>query len=283
MTADGFDLDAYLRRLSYDRLREPTLTVLGAIVSAHAAAIPYEGIDVLLKRGVQLDITSLQQKIVQRGRGGYCFEQNTPLAAALDALGFAVTRLVARVVRGLPDPTQAGRFHKVLRVDLSDGSYLVDVGFDDLTPTAPIMLRPDQTQETPHEPFRLVPQGGEFLLQARLGNAWDSLYQFSLEPTPPIGFEMANWFTSTHPASAFRGNLIVARPIVGGRTTVFNRRFTIRDRDNKTTRRVLNGIDDYRDVLVGEFGLTLDDNELAAIVAEMAPHGADEEVHPAFT
>ena len=56
----------------------------------------------------------------------------------------------------------------------------------------------------------------------------------------------------------------------------------MRDRDNRTVRRVLDGIDDYRNVLIGQFGLTLDDSELAAIAAEMAQHAADEEVHPAF-
>jgi N-hydroxyarylamine O-acetyltransferase len=282
MTAEDFDLDAYLRRLSYDGPREPSLTVLGAIVAGHAAAIPYENIDVLLKRGVRLDIASLQHKLVRAGRGGYCFEQNTLLEAALNALGFSVTPLVARVVRGLPDPAGAARNHKVLRVDLPEGPYLADVGFGNLTPTAPLALCPEQVQETPHEPFRLMPQGGQFMLQARLGEAWDSLFRFALEPAPAVDYEMGNWFTSTHPASPFLANLIVARPITGGRTTVFNRRFTIRDRDNRTTRRVLDGVGDYRDVLVGEFRLMLDDNELAAIAAAMAAHGADEQVHPAF-
>ena len=282
MASDGFDIDAYLRRVSYRGPREPTHAVLGAIVAAHAAAIPYENINVLLRRGVSLDPAALQQKLVDRRRGGYCFEQNGLLEAALQALGFSLTPLVARVVRGMPDPVDVGRNHKVLLVDLPEGQFIADVGFGSLTPTAPLALRPQDIQETPHEPYRLVPQGREFLLQARLGDAWDSLFRFALDPTPAVDYEMGNWFTSTHPASPFLGNLIVARPIEGGRTTVFNRRFTIRDRDNRTTRRVLDGVADYRDVLVGTFGLTLDDGELAEIAAAMAPHRADQEIHPAF-
>lgn len=192
MGDDGFDLGAYLRRLSYDGPREPSLTVLDAIVAAHAAAIPYENIDVLLNRGVRLDIASLQRKLVQGGRGGYCFEQNTLLAAALDALGFAVTRLAGRVIRGLPISAEAGRAHKLLRVDLPEGAYIVDVGFGNLTPTAPIALCPEQLQTTPHEPFRLITHGSEFVLQAKLGEAWDSLYRLSLEPALAIDFEVAN-------------------------------------------------------------------------------------------
>jgi N-hydroxyarylamine O-acetyltransferase len=282
MADDGFDLGAYLRRLSYDGPREPTLTVLGALVSAHAAAIPFENIDVLLKRGIRIDIASVQQKLVHGGRGGYCFEQNTLLAAALDSLGFTVTRLAARVVRGLPASAGSPRTHKLLRVDLPQGPYIADVGFGNLTPTAPIALRPEQVQATPHEPFRLMPHDGEFVLQAQLGDAWDSLYRFLLEPTPPVDYEVANWFTSTHPNGLFTNNLTAARPTAGGRVTLFNRHFTIRNRDNRRVRRALDGIDDYRDVLVGQFGLMLDDGELAAIAAAMAPRTMDEEVHRAF-
>jgi N-hydroxyarylamine O-acetyltransferase len=280
--AEEFDLGAYLRRIVYDGPREPSLAVLGAVVAAHAAAIPYENIDVLLNRGIRLDIDAVQRKLVHNRRGGYCFEQNTLLEAALQSLGFAVTRLAGRVVRGLPDPSEAGRVHKILRVDLPEGPYIADVGFGNLTPTAPLALSAERVQETPHEPFRLMPGPGEFVLQARLGDAWDSLFRFQLEAAPPIDFEMGNWFTSTHPLSPFLDNLIVARPVADSRATVFNRRFTIRSRDNRTTRRTLDGIEDYRDVLVGEFGLRLDDGELEQIVAAMAPHAADHEVHPAF-
>jgi N-hydroxyarylamine O-acetyltransferase len=280
---DDFDIGSYLLRISYDGPSEPSLAALGAIVSAHVAAIPYENIDVLLKRGIRLDVTSLQQKLVHAGRGGYCFEQNALLEAALESLGFAVTRLAGRLVRGGPvSAPEVARTHKLLRVDLPEGPYIVDVGFGNLTPTGPIALCPEQVQATPHEPFRLMPHGTEFVLQSRLGDVWDSLYRFPLEPVPAIDFQMANWFTSTFPSGLFANNLIVARPIAGGRATVYNRRFTIRDCDNRTTRRALDGISDYRDVLVEQFGLELDDNELAAITLAVAPHAVDEEVHRAF-
>jgi len=282
MAGDDFDCDAYLRRISYDGPRQPTLGVLNTLVAAHAAAIPYENIDVLLKRGIKLDLASLQRKIVEGRRGGYCFEQNTVLEAGLKSLGFAVTPLIARVVRGMPDPAEAGRVHKVLQVDLPEGAYVVDVGFGSLTPTAPLKLSPEQVQETPHEPFRLMPENNEFMMQARLGDEWDSLFRFSLEPTPAVDFEMGNWFTSTCPDSPFIDNLIVAMPTADSRTTVFNRRFTIRDRDNRTVRRSLDDVGDYRDILVGHFGMALDDGELAEIAAAMAAHASDAEVHPAF-
>ena len=126
---DGFDLDAYLRRIAYEGPREPSLGTLRAIVAAHSTAIPFENIDVLLKHGVSLDIATLHNKLVQRRRGGYCFEQNTLLAAALRALGFSLVTLAARVVRGMPEGFATARAHMLLQVDLPEGPFIADVGY----------------------------------------------------------------------------------------------------------------------------------------------------------
>ena len=282
MVDEGFELDAYLARIGYEGPREPSLTSLRAIVAAHSAAIPFENVDVLLRRGVRLDIGSVQRKLVRRRRGGYCFEQNTLLEAALRTLGFSLVTLVARVVRGLPESAMTPRSHELLQVDLPEGPHLADVGYGNLTPTAPLALRPGEEQATPNEIFRLMTHGSELVLQARLGTVWDSLYRFGPEPAPSIDYEMANWFASTFPGSPFTSNLIVARPSLGRRITLFNRRFAIRERSGSVTRRVLTGIDDYREALVEYFGLSLDDDELAGIAAAMASRSADEEVPRAF-
>jgi N-hydroxyarylamine O-acetyltransferase len=279
MSDDIFDLGAYCHRIGYTGPREPTLPVLRAVIALHAAAMAFEDIDVLLGRGVRIDIASIQEKLVRRRRGGYCFEQNGLLEVALGAFGFAVQPLAGRVIRGLPataPPTARG--HKVLRVDLTEGSYLADVGFGNLTPTAPLALRLEEEQATPHELYRLMPRGAEFLVQVRLGDAWDNLYHFPLDPVPAIDYEMGNWFCATFPGSPFIANLIVSRPGRGQRSTLFNRRFTIRDIDGKATRRVLNGFADYHEILVHHFGLSLDEDDVAAIAASMEAHAADEEV-----
>jgi N-hydroxyarylamine O-acetyltransferase len=283
MTDNGFDLNAYLSRIGYTGPREPSLAVLRAIVAAHAATIPFENIDVLLRRGIRIDLESVQRKLVAQRRGGYCFEQNTLLETGLAALGFTLSLLIARVVRGLPAGAIGPRSHKLLRVDLPEGAYIADVGFGNLTPTAPIALRPNDAQETPNEPFRLLPLDREFVLQAGLGNVWDSVYRFTLDPAFPIDFEAANWVTSTYPMSPFVRNLIVARPGAGSRSTLFNRRFTIRAGDNRATHRVLSGIEQYREVLVEHFGLSLDKAELAEIAAVMDVRAPDEAVYPSFS
>ena len=114
MSGRDFDLDGYLTRIGHGGRREPTLAVLRAIVAAHSATIPFENIDVFTRRGAPLEASALQRKMVLARRGGYCFEQNSLLRAALLALGFAVTGLMARVVRGMDAEAITQRTHMML-------------------------------------------------------------------------------------------------------------------------------------------------------------------------
>jgi N-hydroxyarylamine O-acetyltransferase len=108
MTQD-FDIETYLARIGYDGPRAADLATLRAIHRRHPAAIPFENLDPLLGRPVALDIEALQEKLVRGRRGGYCFEENALFAAALEALGFAVTRLAARVRWGRPPESPEAR------------------------------------------------------------------------------------------------------------------------------------------------------------------------------
>jgi N-hydroxyarylamine O-acetyltransferase len=155
MNETGFDIDAYCRRIGFSDVRTPTLETLHAIHLLHPQAIAFENLDVLLGRGVRLDADSLQRKMVQGGRGGYCFEQNSLLFHALTALGFAVTAMMARVRYQVPDEVRTGQTHMLLRVDIEGVPYIADVGFGGNTMTGPLRLDDTAEQATPHGPFRL--------------------------------------------------------------------------------------------------------------------------------
>ena len=94
-----------------------------AIVAHHTAAIPFESIDAFLGRGIAIDTDSLTDKLIHRRRGGYCFEQNLLLLAALRALGFDAAPRLARVLRGRTDDAMTPRTHVMLRVELADGPF----------------------------------------------------------------------------------------------------------------------------------------------------------------
>ena len=91
------DLPAYLRRIGLYAVPPATRAGLAALHRAHACAIPFENLDILLGRAIRLDLPSLEAKLVSSRRGGYCFEQNTLFAAVLREVGFEVETLEARV------------------------------------------------------------------------------------------------------------------------------------------------------------------------------------------
>ena len=204
------ELDAYFHRIGYEGPREPTLATLSGIEAAHTRTIPFENLDVLLGRPIRLDMPSVLRKLVHERRGGYCFEQNGLLLAVLETLGFQVAPLSARVRVQRPRDFTPARTHLFVRVELDGEPWLADVGVGGLSLTAPIRLNTSDEQPTPHEPRRLVREGGVLYHQARLGQEWHDVLEFTLEQMPPIDREVANWFTSTHPQSHFRDRLMVA-------------------------------------------------------------------------
>jgi len=261
------DLDAYFKRIGYDGSRTPTLDTLKAIHYAQAVSIPFENLDVLAKRPIRLDPASLQKKLVTEKRGGYCFEVNGLFAAVLRELGFDVTTLIGRVRWMAPEEVDTARSHMLMRVELPEGPFLADVGFGGLTMTGPIRFETDIEQETPHEPRRLLEHEGGFELQAKIGDGWVPVYRFTLEPHRRTDYEVASWYTSTHPSSIFVQFLIAGRPQEGKWFSLFNREFKIRGLDGKAETRVLDSADEIAEVLDRYFGIALSEEDKALAIA----------------
>jgi N-hydroxyarylamine O-acetyltransferase len=254
---DQLDLDAYFQRIGYAGERIPTLTTLRAIHVRHATAIPFENLTPLLRQPVRLDLASLQHKLVESGRGGYCFEQNLLLRAVLRALGFQVIGLAARVRWNVPDEVVTARGHMLLRVEIEGQTYLADVGFGGLTLTAPLALSLDHAQPTPHEPFRIIADGDGYLMQAQLGQAWKSLYRFDLQQQFLPDYEVTNWYLSNHPSSHFVTGLMAARPDTERRYTLRNNQLTIHHLHGDTERHVFSTVAELRAALEECFQITL--------------------------
>ncbi len=256
------NLDAYFKRIGYEGARRPTLDTLATIQLLHTETIAFENLNPLMGWPVRLDAESLQQKLVRDGRGGYCFEQNLLLKHALDALGFCVTGLAARVLWNMPEGAVPPRSHMLLLVDLDGGRYVVDVGFGGVTLTGPLRLEIDIEQTTPHEPFRLVKaqqEFEEFIEQVKIGDDWVSLYRFSLAEQLLPDYEMANWYISTHPNSRFVTGLLAARPAPDRRYGLLNNQLTVHHRTGGKDRRLITSVTDMRETLEGEFRIVLPD------------------------
>lgn len=242
---DALDLAAYARRIGVSLPLAATLEALESLHEAHVQAVPFENLDILLGRPIRLDLASLRAKLVDARRGGYCFEQNTLFAAVLERLGFAVTRLGARV--GSRPEAVTRRTHMTLVVELPEGAFLADVGFGADGPVWPVPLDPAAPAKGEHR----VAAAAEGLA---LHDHERSLYTFTLERQYDVDFEVASYFTATHPDSHFTQKLTAQRAWRGGRAILRDRELVVR-RGGRDETTMVRDPEHLLAVLASEFGL----------------------------
>jgi N-hydroxyarylamine O-acetyltransferase len=247
-----FDLDSYLARIGLSG--RPTLA---EVHRAHITSIPFENLDPQRGVPVSLALEDLQRKLVDNRRGGYCFEMNLLLKAALESLGADVEMLLARVRRGSDPATVRPRTHLVLRVRSDGGDWHADVGFGLGSLLAPIPFGPGGPHDQAGWRYRVVEDGPELVLQLQDGDAWRDLYGFVSEPVPIVDVEVSNWFTSTHPRSPFVTGLIVSTQQRDGTRTSLSDWGDLALTEQTPARRTVTPLDrDQVPALLGErFGL----------------------------
>ena len=193
------DIEAYLRRLGLD-----ASATLAEIHRAHATTIPFENFDPLNGRPVSLELDRLEEKMVANRRGGYCFEHNLLLKAALESLGpYEVTTMLARVRVGGSAGSRGPLNHLLLRVVHEDTTWLADVGFGGAGLLDPIPFAAGVETDQSGWRYRLVADGDELVLQGFQDGDWSDFYGFVPGPAVFADIEVGNWFTSTHPGSPF--------------------------------------------------------------------------------
>jgi N-hydroxyarylamine O-acetyltransferase len=191
------DLDAYLKRIGLDGPRP-----LAEVHRAHATTIPFENFDPLSGRPVELGLERLEEKLVAHRRGGYCFEQNLLLKAAMESLGAdEVVPMLARVRVGPDGPRPLN--HLLLRVVERGVPWLADVGFGGAGLLDPVPFEPGTESEQDGWRYRLVDNGDEYVLETFQDGEWTAMYGFVPAEAPMIDIEVSNWFTCTRPDSIF--------------------------------------------------------------------------------
>ena len=204
--ADGarpLETEAYLRRIGYVGPLTPTVATLEALQRAHLQAVPFEALDCYLGLPIVLEPQALFDKIVVRGRGGFCYELNGLFAELLMALGFRVKRLAARpfTESGLAPPFA----HLALLVEL-DRRWLADVGFGYFSP-APLDLDDRSIQVVDGRRFLVTEEDGGLVaeeqgMSARWGRRHFG-YWFTLEPHELAEYAEQCRIYSTDPESGF--------------------------------------------------------------------------------
>ncbi|MGW1657305.1 arylamine N-acetyltransferase family protein [Streptomyces atratus] len=267
-TAPGLDLDldAYLARIGWTGERRPTAEVLRSVHRAHALGIPFENLDPVLGNAPSLALADLEAKLVRGGRGGYCYEQNTLLAAALTALGFRITLLCARVVLGAGPGDVRPRTHMLMRAEVpgEPTPYLADVGFGATgSLLEPIPLVADAELHDSPRRHRLVntPHDGpleQWELQAQTADGrWAAQYAFTLEPFEAPDYEVINWHIATNPRSPFQHQVYVQRTTPDSHLSLTGRTLAVTANDGTREERELADGAEVLRVLAADFGIHL--------------------------
>lgn len=236
----AFSLPAYLRRLALPAsladggARAATRELLTTITSAHARAIPFENLDVVLRRPIDTSLNAVAAKLVDSARGGYCFEQNVLLAAALNALGFTAAPLLCRVRWGKAPDAETPFTHLALRVRASDArEYISDVGFAGSNSTHPVEIGAGE-ERLPEGAFRTAEGGagaraGYTALQLRVRGEWRDLYVWRAgETASDADIALSNFWSYASPSARFTTSFFVARVVGDERHHILDGAYVVR-------------------------------------------------------
>ena len=250
-------IEAYLERINYHGSLSPTARTLRELQVAHLLAVPFENLSIHAGEPVVLEDNALFAKIVERRRGGFCYEANGLFAALLRALGFNVSMLSAEVARA------TGGFgpafdHMALMVDL-EKRWLVDVGFGDSF-LEPLLLDERSVQvQGDGRAFRIDADGPFLVLMQRDGAGdWEPEYRFTLTPHEFIDYAGMCRFHQTSPQSHFTRGRICSRATADGRITLSEMRFIRTSVKEGRQESTLTSEQEYAAVLREHFGIVME-------------------------
>jgi N-hydroxyarylamine O-acetyltransferase len=253
MSANHFDVQAYLRRMKYEGPANPAAETLRALHLAHLRTVPFENLSIHAREPIVLDDEALFAKIIERRRGGFCYEANGLFAALLRALGFDVAMLSAEVANA--DRSYSQPFdHMALMVTLEQ-RWLADVGFGDSF-LEPLLLDEEGEQRQTPDAFRIDHAGDYRIVMRREVGEWKANYRFTLQPYGYEDFAEMCRYHQTSPQSHFTQKRICSRATETGRITLSDMRL-IETKGDKREERTLSDKKEYEAVLRERFGIVL--------------------------
>ncbi|WP_109506923.1 arylamine N-acetyltransferase family protein [Nocardioides speluncae] len=212
-------MDSYLRRIGATRDSS-----LAELQERHLLSVPFENLDTHMDTRIVLEIPWLYDKIVERRRGGFCYELNGLFAELLRDLGFRVDLMAARVFGGgrLGPPFD----HLTLLVD---DAWLVDVGFGAFS-LHPLRWDSREEQEDPAGLFRLADHDDD--VDVYQGDV--PTYRIERRPRSLSDFVPTCWWQQFAPESHFRVAPRASIVTPEGRMTLTDKKLVLTERGEKT-------------------------------------------------
>jgi N-hydroxyarylamine O-acetyltransferase len=254
MTTDPRFPDHVLERIRYGGSRAPNLQNLRSLQHAFLESVPFENLDIHMGREISLEPGAIHEKIVRRGRGGFCYECNGLFADLLTALGYGVSRHSARMMLGGHVGPEFD--HMVLLVAL-DRDYLVDVG-NGQSVRDPLPLVGGALSEAEGVEYRVDTHGdGHGLYYRQVGSEWLPRFSFSTIPREQSEFAQMCEFHQTSPESVFTKQRLATIATPEGRLTLVGNRFS-EVRGTAQSERELGSESEALDLLRSRFGIDLE-------------------------
>ena len=224
MIAPNFDLQAYFSRIGFQGAALADFATLKRMMRCQLFSVPFENLDVQQGKVVSLLPDEIYRKIVERQRGGYCYEVNGLFAMALGALGIPYQFVAARP---MTYPVRRPKTHMAIVMTIEDEQWLCDLGFGSYGIREPFNLTwIDREIMQDFDTFKLSKSPeGDYILQSFTNDAWKNLYEFNLSPQEWVDFEPANYMNSTHPDSIFVQWLMVVLQNPSGKEVLLGDRF----------------------------------------------------------
>jgi len=245
---------------------DPTLSFLAEITRRHVATFPFSSVGPRLGDALPLDPERLLDRIVVRGRGGYCFEQNGLLFEVLEELGFDASIQLARVIHN--QDIHPGLTHRVALVEVDGRQYVVDVGFGPLGPPFPVPM-PGSAGPGDDARFRVhEARPGEFHMQSIVNGDHYSLYRFDLVRYGQSDCELGHFYSHRHPDAVFVNNLVASLILDDEVRSLVNREYRVLRGDAHTASRITSA-PQLSDLLSTEFGIQVSDAEAKRLFDEL--------------
>jgi N-hydroxyarylamine O-acetyltransferase len=248
------DVQAYLNRINYDGPLAPTAETLRQLHVTHLLTVPFENLSIHAREPIVLEDQALFQKIVNRRRGGFCYELNGVFAALLRALGFEVAMLSAQVA------DEEGIFsrdfsHMALTVALEQ-RWLADVGFGDSF-VEPLLLDSRDAQLQGDRAYSIVADDERLIMQrAEKSGEWKAQYRFTLEPFQYADYAEMCKYHQTSPLSHFTQARICSRLTAQGRISLSDMRLIVSE-GGERRESLASTQEEYEELLRQHFGIVM--------------------------
>ena len=252
------DVPTYLSRLHFSRPVRPDAKTLRELQVAHMLNIPFENLDIRLKRSIQLSEEALWEKIINKHRGGFCYEINGLFAWLLKQIGFDVTYLNARVFNQAGEPgIEFDHLALLVKTPGESVRWLVDAGFGDSF-NEPLYMEERGEQVQGLRAYRLEQTPDGFITwQKNFDGSWERQYFFDLTPRYfPADYEEACLYHQTSHRSSFTRSSIISRATPNGRISLEDGWLILTEKGKREKRPVTNK-DEYQVLLKEYFGVVL--------------------------